>query len=174
MPLWKRIFDVIFAFIAILVLSPLLLITALAIRLESKGTIIYKAKRVGRNYYIFNFLKFRSMYSDADQRLKEFQHLNQYVDHKIQVSKQPVDRIDLDFEYLDENKLLFSDDEIIEEKEFLQKQFVEQENAFVKIENDPRVTKVGRYIRKYSIDELPQLFNILKGDMSVVGNRPLP
>ena len=58
MPLWKRIFDVIFAFIAILVLSPLLLITALAIRLESKGTIIYKAKRVGRNYYIFNFLKF--------------------------------------------------------------------------------------------------------------------
>ena len=105
---------------AILCLSPLLIFTALAIRIESKGPIIYKSKRVGSNYQIFDFLKFRSMYTDADKKSKE------------------------------------------------------KSNAFVKLENDPRITKIGRIIRKYSIDELPQLINILKGDMSIVGNRPLP
>ena len=64
--------------------------------------------------------------------------------------------------------------ESTDKKDAKQKKKEENENAFVKIENDPRVTKVGRFIRKYSIDELPQLFNILKGDMSIVGNRPLP
>ena len=63
---------------------------------------------------------------------------------------------------------------MISEEDFIKKKEKTQQNAFVKIENDPRVTRVGRFIRKYSIDELPQLFNILKGDMSIVGNRPLP
>lgn len=67
-----------------------------------------------------------------------------------------------------------SDDYIISEKEYISKKTVEKKNSFVKLENDPRITKVGQFIRKYSIDELPQLVNILKGDMSIVGNRPLP
>ena len=80
LPLWKRSFDIIFSSCAILALSPILLATTLAIRLESKGKIVYKSKRVGSNYKVFDFLKFRSMYENADQRLKEFNNLNQYQD----------------------------------------------------------------------------------------------
>ena len=74
----------------------------------------------------------------------------------------------------DEEVMLVGDDYVVAESDFSKQKEEEINNAFVKIENDPRVTKVGRFIRKYSIDELPQLFNILKGDMSIVGNRPLP
>ena len=74
----------------------------------------------------------------------------------------------------DEEIMLVGDDFVVAESDFAKKKEEEINNAFVKIENDPRVTKVGKFIRKYSIDELPQLFNILKGDMSIVGNRPLP
>ena len=78
LPLWKRLFDITFSSIAILCLSPILLITALAIRMESKGAVVYKSKRVGSNYKIFDFLKFRSMYTDADKHLRDFGQLNQY------------------------------------------------------------------------------------------------
>ncbi|MBP8777575.1 MAG: sugar transferase [Bacteroidaceae bacterium] len=184
MPYWKRLFDIFFALCAIIVLSPLLLFTALAIRLESKGPIIYRAKRVGQNYYIFDFLKFRSMYADADKRLKEFKSLNQYSAESLSVEDKFSTLIDdntliddsttTDYPKIDEATLLFDDEGEVLEGEILQKKGEEQKKAFVKIENDPRVTRVGRIIRKYSIDELPQLFNILSGDMSVVGNRPLP
>lgn len=168
LPLWKRLFDIFFTSIAILCLSPILIITAIAIRLESKGNIVYKSKRVGSNYRIFDFLKFRSMYTNADKHLKDLSALNQYQTEESETKKKE------NTSEHEEEIMLISDDFEISEEDFLQKKNTEQSNAFVKLENDPRITKVGHIIRKYSIDELPQLFNILKGDMSIVGNRPLP
>lgn len=170
MPLWKRAFDIACSLAAIIILSPLLIMTWLAIRLESKGDAVYKSKRVGSNYQIFDFYKFRSMYSDADKRLVEFKKLNQYAQEELteQESKTSSTRLHK------ADVVLFADDAITSEKEYIAAKKQERSNAFVKFENDPRITKIGKIIRKYSIDELPQLFNILKGDMSVVGNRPLP
>ena len=175
LPLWKRVFDIIFSSMALLFLSPLLIATALAIRLESKGQIIYKSKRVGSNYQIFDFLKFRSMYTDADKHLKDFNALNQYQQEEYVLTKENKEKEISDINEEDfEEILLVSDDFVISEEDYIHKKSQEKSNAFVKLENDPRITKVGRFIRKYSIDELPQLINILKGDMSIVGNRPLP
>ena len=78
LPVWKRIFDILFAVAVLIALSPIFIVTAIAIRMESKGKVIYKSQRVGSNYQIFNFLKFRSMYTNADKRLKELNALNQY------------------------------------------------------------------------------------------------
>lgn len=175
LPLWKRLFDLLFATLALVLLSPLLLFTAIVIRMESRGKIIYKAKRVGSNYQVFNFLKFRSMYSNADKRLKELNSLNQYkIEEEISDSQPDIRFEDLVGNLEEEETLLISDDFVISEEEFLRKKSQEQQNTFIKFENDPRITHVGRFIRKYSIDELPQLINVLKGEMSIVGNRPLP
>ena len=134
-PLSKKLFDVFLSGSAILLLSPVLLITALLVKLDSKGPIIYKSKRVGTGYNVFNFYKFRSMQVGADKQLGELSRLNKY-----------------------ESDEASSDGE----------------SAFVKLKNDPRVTRLGKVLRASSIDELPQLFNVLLGDMSLVGNRPLP
>lgn len=133
-PVMKRLFDVVFASLLILLLSPVFLIVALAVRLEGKGPIIYRSKRVGNGYKIFDFYKFRSMRPDADRFVAELaKEHNQYAGDGTAGTP-----------------------------------------AFTKFKNDPRITRLGRFLRKTSIDELPQLFNILKGDMSAVGNRPLP
>jgi len=175
LPLWKRAFDIFFSGMAILCLSPLLIFTALAIRIESKGPIIYKSKRVGSNYQIFDFLKFRSMYTDADKYLKDFNALNQYQEEEQDIwGEEEEPEAELNENADEEEILLISDDFVITEEDYIHKKSKEKSNAFVKLENDPRITKIGRFIRKYSIDELPQLINILKGDMSIVGNRPLP
>ncbi len=174
LPLWKRVFDIFFSGMAILCLSPLLILTALAIRIESKGPIIYKSKRVGSNYQIFDFLKFRSMYTDADKHLKDFNALNQYQEEEQDIWGEEEQETALNENADEEKILLISDDFVITEEDYIHKKSKEKNNAFVKLENDPRITKIGRFIRKYSIDELPQLINILKGDMSIVGNRPLP
>ena len=181
------------SFIAIIILSPVFIITAIAIRMESKGPVLFKSKRVGTNYTIFNFLKFRSMYIDAEDRLKEVakEAGNQYAEQNkdgedddkpvitaplgLEAEMMMMDMgMESDMMISDDEVMLVGDDFVVAESDFNKEKQEEIENAFVKIENDPRVTKVGKFIRKTSIDELPQLFNILKGDMSIVGNRPLP
>lgn len=109
----KRLFDIIFSFFGLIVLSPLFLIVALMIKINSSGPVFYKGERVGRNGKLFKIFKFRTMIKDAE--------------------KQGIDSTPLD---------------------------------------DSRITKVGRFLRKYYIDEIPQLINILNGEMSFVGPRP--
>lgn len=180
LPLWKRTFDVLASSAAICMLSPIFIATALLIRLESDGKVVYKSKRVGSNYKIFDFYKFRSMYSDADKRLEEYKKLNQYTKETVEEesadssSGSEISQIPSAIDEGNEEILLFSDNISTSENNYLKTKRIEKSNAFFKLENDPRITRVGQFIRKYSIDELPQLFNILKGDMSVVGNRPLP
>ena len=187
-PIWKRTFDIVFSLIALIILSPVFIITAIAIKLESKGPVMFKSKRVGTNYTVFDFLKFRSMFVDADKRLKELSKTQNQYSEKVEEPALPVGHFDanvddntevsydLSAEMLisDDEVMLVGDDFVVSETNFNKQKNEDISNAFVKIENDPRITKVGHFIRKYSIDELPQLVNILKGDMSVVGNRPLP
>lgn len=121
----KRILDIIVSLTMILLLFPLFIIVAILIKLESKGGIIYRQIRVGKDGRHFNFYKFRSMFIDAEARKQQILDKNESADGVI-----------------------------------------------FKMKNDPRITRIGRFIRKYSIDELPQLFNVLEGSMSLVGPRP--
>lgn len=120
----KRFADIVLSLTGLIVLSPVFLIVAVAIKLDSKGSVIYSQTRIGKNRVPFTMYKFRSMCVDADDRLNDLQDLN------------------------------------------------ERDGPVFKIRNDPRVTKVGFFIRKTCIDELPQLVNIIKGEMSIVGPRP--
>lgn len=121
----KRIFDIIMSSVAILILSPVFLIVALAIYIDDpKGNPFFVQTRVGRHGKKFKFYKFRSMVSNAEELLDQLKEKN------------------------------------------------EKDGPVFKMKDDPRITRVGKFIRKTSIDELPQLFNILKGDMSIVGPRP--
>jgi exopolysaccharide biosynthesis polyprenyl glycosylphosphotransferase len=120
----KRGLDIIFSLLVLVLLSPLLILIAIVIKLDSPGPILFRQKRVGKNGKLFTMLKFRSMVADAEVRLKEVEHLN------------------------------------------------EADGPLFQIKDDPRVTRVGKIIRRLSIDELPQFFNVLKGDMSIVGPRP--
>lgn len=134
----KRIFDILISIIAIVIFSPVMLIVAIAIKLDSKGPVIYKNKRIGRGGKEFNTLKFRSMY------------------YEISTGVGSVEQEKMALEL---------------EKELIAKNN-SREGAIYKIQNDPRVTKVGHFIRRYSLDELPQFFNVLIGNMSIVGPRP--
>lgn len=171
-PLNKRVFDIVLSGLALLILSPLFLLVALAIKLEDKGPAIYFSKRVGSGYRIFNLIKFRSMYTDADQRLGSLKGLDMYANDQ--------EEIDLDHCHQCEAKgepcspLLVMDDHMICENQHKAKVQHEKGGVFKKFKNDPRVTKVGKFIRNTSIDELPQLINVFLGHMSLVGNRPLP
>lgn len=120
---YKRLFDIVFSLMAMVLLAPLFLVIALAIKLDSPGPIVYKSKRSYRDL-IFNVYKFRSMVVHAERLKKDL---------------------------LDQN---------------------ERSGPLFKLKNDPRITRVGRFLRKTSLDELPQLINVLMGNMSVVGPRP--
>jgi exopolysaccharide biosynthesis polyprenyl glycosylphosphotransferase len=120
----KRLLDIVISATALAVLSPVLLIIAIAIKLDSHGPAFYSAERIGKKGRVFRCTKFRTMVRDADKRRAEIMHMN------------------------------------------------ERQGVLFKITNDPRITKLGRLLRKYSLDELPQFFNVLRGDMSIVGPRP--
>lgn len=178
MPVSKRIFDIFVASSVLLVASPFLLLILLAIKLESKGKVYYISKRVGRK--TFDFYKLRSMRTGSDELLKKLaKEKNQY-----NTVQKPVDNL-LDMpcprcSTLPEGEtcspIMYIDTHEICDYWFnVQKiEAAKNNSTFVKIVDDPRVTRVGKFIRNTSIDELPQLINVLKGDMSIVGNRPLP
>ena len=121
----KRTMDILAGIVGVILSSPIMLVTAIAIKLDSPGPILFKQTRVGQNGRHFKMYKFRSMYIDAEERKKEL---------------------------LEQNEL--------------------EGGVMFKIKDDPRITRVGKFIRKTSIDELPQFFNILGGSMSLVGTRP--
>jgi lipopolysaccharide/colanic/teichoic acid biosynthesis glycosyltransferase len=175
-PLTKRIFDIVFAGGALLFLSPFLLIIIIIMKLESKGPVFYYSLRVGTGYKIFKFYKLRSMYVNADKRLKELQHLNQY-NNKDTGTVEAVQNILCDECLLAGDRCrqpLYSDNNTWCEKQFQTTKKSNSGSAFFKLKDDPRITKVGKILRNTSIDELPQLWNVVIGDMSIVGNRPLP
>ncbi|MBB2954316.1 sugar transferase [Sphingobacterium sp. JUb56] len=173
-PIGKRLFDIAVSSLLILMLSPILITAYLAIIIESKGPAVYRSKRIGAGYYMFDFYKFRSMYADADKRLKEYMMHNQYAKQEVAIASnsQSYANAEVPQFTIDELRhVLIDDHTVVKGADIGGKQ---KKAAFFKLEKDPRVTKVGRILRKYSIDELPQLFNTLFGDMSIVGNRPLP
>ncbi len=179
LPWWKRIIDILVSLTACLLLSPLLIVVALLIKLDSKGPVFYRSRRVGANYRIFSMYKFRTMSTQADQLLKAMASQNIYGDTTAVDPAGP--ESDSSEKLLCEacqqqatscQRLLFDKDRFVCERQYL----LSNEGAvkFLKFRNDPRVTRLGRFLRNSSIDELPQLINILIGDMSLVGNRPLP
>jgi lipopolysaccharide/colanic/teichoic acid biosynthesis glycosyltransferase len=120
----KRILDIAATSVALVMLSPVLLAIAIAVRGDSPGPIFYLSERIGKKGRVFRCIKFRTMVSDAERRRADILHMN------------------------------------------------ERDSVLFKITNDPRITRTGHFLRKYSLDELPQLMNVLRGDMSLVGPRP--
>ncbi len=173
----KRLFDVVVSSVALLAISPVLLVVIIAIRMESKGKVYYTSKRVGTAYRIFDFYKLRSMRVGADSALSSLKHLNQYDAVNSEKGTALVEKCPRCAQ-LPEGELcsqaLYTEGEKICEYWYTELKKRKGSATFIKIKDDPRVTKVGKFIRNTSIDELPQLLNVLKGDMSIVGNRPLP
>lgn len=172
--MWKRLFDIATAGTLLLLLSPLFLLVCLLIKVESPGPAFYYSSRVGTGYRIFKFWKFRSMRQDADLLLGAIKNLNQYQAAASPAGRSlPVCATCTSFQDC-HHKLVNAQGEFICESQHQQAAKTKAGPAFIKVANDPRITRIGMVLRKTSIDELPQLFNVLCGDMSIVGNRPLP
>jgi len=122
--LLKRGLDIVLSTLILIVISPLLLAIAIAIKQDSHGPVLYSSERIGKKGRVFRCVKFRTMVRDAEGRRADVMHMN------------------------------------------------EREAVLFKISDDPRMTRLGRFLRRYSLDELPQFFNVLRGDMSIVGPRP--
>ncbi len=174
-PISKRWFDIIVSTLIIMMISPFLLVIMILIKLESHGPIVYKSPRVGTGYKVFPFYKFRSMRPDADKLLEKMKHLNHYA-QEAGAAEDPTVKINHlnQIVNLNQENVLIGDDYYVDEPKYAAFKQKEDKNSFVKINNDPRITRVGKFIRNTSMDELPQLFNVLLGHMSIVGNRPLP
>ncbi len=125
----KRLFDILFSLLVLILFSPVYLILGLLIALSSEGPIFYIQERVGKNYKPFNCIKFRTMVSNADEMLMQMMETSPHLRQEFE--------------------------------------------ANFKLKKDPRITTIGRFLRITSLDEFPQFWNVLKGDMSVVGPRPL-
>jgi len=176
MPLSKRLFDITVASFALICLSPILLLIILAIRIESKGKVYYISKRVGRKP--FDFYKLRSMRTGSDSELSKLaKEKNQYATTQAEVDYgKPCPRCSALPAGETCSPVMHKGSHTICDYwyNFQKKEIARSTSAFVKIADDPRITRVGKFIRNTSIDELPQLINVIKGDMSIVGNRPLP
>lgn len=173
-PTSKRFFDVAFALLCLLCLLPLFAVVALLIKLESRGPVFYYSYRVGTGYRRFRFWKFRSMRQDADQLLAGMTGLNQYqAAAATSLTAAATDACACGGPVC-QARLIGKNGHPVCEKQYRTQQKNSGAPAFIKIRNDPRITRVGLFLRNTSIDELPQLFNVLRGDMSIVGNRPLP
>jgi lipopolysaccharide/colanic/teichoic acid biosynthesis glycosyltransferase len=176
--LGKRIFDIVFSLLALIVFLPFGLLFALAIKLDSKGPVFYVTQRVGTGYDLFNFYKFRTMVKNADKQLSQLSEMNQYLlSHKKAGGGFSFFSVcpDCEEKGIACSPILFIDGVEICENQYLRNKREKLLNsAFFKVENDPRITRVGKFMRSVHLDEFPQFYNVLKGDMSIVGNRPLP
>lgn len=173
----KRLFDIVFSILALIFFSPFIIIIAIAIKLESKGSVIFSQERVGKGYDIFTFYKFRTMYQNSDQNLEKLYPVNEYT---INLKGEGWMK---DLEFCPEcrslgkpcSPLLQMDGiEICENYYLSLKKAKLLQRVFFKAKDDPRITRVGKVIRRFHLDEIPQFYNVLLGNMSVVGNRPLP
>lgn len=177
-PLLKRLFDLFVSGFALLFLSPVFLVIAILIKYHSRGPVFYKSKRVGANFTVFNFYKFRSMDIGADAKIKDLKHLNQYAKDAVSADELVLKDTKLcgecGSEFECKSPMFSSEGFLCEKVHKALKASESQGQTFLKITNDPRVFKFGAFLRNTSLDELPQLINVFKGDMSIVGNRPLP
>lgn len=183
MPVGKRLMDIVASGSVLLALSPFLLLIAGLIKLGSRGPVFYYSYRVGAGYRIFKFWKLRSMRTDAEQMLDSIKSLNQYQSSGSSSGSSFILEPGTSTGLCDaciaagtacQQQLVDQRGQLICEQQYRTQQKASEAPAFIKIANDPRVTRLGRFLRNTSIDELPQLYNVLRGDMSLVGNRPLP
>jgi lipopolysaccharide/colanic/teichoic acid biosynthesis glycosyltransferase len=165
----KRLIDIAVSALALLMLSPIMAVIAIIIKLESKGPALYGAPRAGKGYKVFNLLKFRTMGANADAALKSLQHLNLYGGGGFK-KIEPKDSCD----HVGRDCIMMITKDGRFECEHSLNANSNSDSTFFKIKDDPRITRIGKFLRNTSLDELPQLINVQKGDMSLVGNRPLP